>query len=43
MDAIDRCVRFVVDGEAAGERFAELDSTECSGEGEELGDVCQVA
>lgn len=43
MDAMDCCVRFIVDGEAARKRFAELDSTECGGEGEEFGDVCEVA
>ena len=43
VDAIDCGVRFVVDGEAAGECFAELDGTECGGEGEEFGDVCEVA
>ena len=34
---------FVVDREAAGKGFAELNGTECSGEGEEFGDVCEVA
>lgn len=43
MDAIDGCVSFVVDGEATGECFAELDSAESGGEGEEFGDVCEVA
>lgn len=43
MDALNRCVCFVVDGEAAGKGFAELDGTECGGEGEEFGDVCEVA
>lgn len=43
MDALYRCVRFVVDGEAARERLAELDRTECGGECEEFGDVGEVA
>lgn len=40
---IDGCVCFVVDGEAAGERCAELDNDKCGEEGEEFGDMSQVA
>lgn len=43
MDALDCCMCFIVNGEAAGERLAELDRTECGGEREEFGDVCEVA
>ena len=43
VDAIDGSVCFIVDREAAGKGFAELDGTEYSGEGEEFGDVCEVA
>lgn len=42
MDALDRCVRFIVDREAPGKGFAELNGAECGGEGEEFGDVHNV-
>lgn len=40
---INSCMHFVVDGEAAGECCAELDNNKCGEEGEEFGDVSQVA
>lgn len=43
MDPLDRCVRVVVDREAAGECFSELDGAECGRDGEEFGDVGEVA
>lgn len=43
MGALYRCMRFIVNRERAGEGFAELDGTECGGEGEKFGGVCEIA